>query len=199
MSGIETLTLQGLKEETVDRLFGAHGSLWAKELTFSATKVVMRVAAVGDLPAEDVATLPDNWLHSVGDEVLGSVREYVEAALRSRKVMEAVGRDAKEEHISFILEWESPKNERGEPLCLKKLEPSILRPIELVRIHGSLSCKTTEFRLKHGILGEVKVAWATGKLLGKQSLLVASQVGSDKELVTVHIEGTPKRDGEGAA
>jgi hypothetical protein len=56
LSGIEALTFEDLDEQAVARIFGPLGTLWAKELTLSPTKVVMRVAAVNDLLPDDVAT-----------------------------------------------------------------------------------------------------------------------------------------------
>ena len=112
LSGIETLGFEDLDEQAVARVFGPFGSLWAKELTLSPAKVVIRVATVNDLPAENVATLPDNWIHSIQGEFIGTVKEYVEAAFKSPKVLEMIGKDATDEHVAFEIEWESPMDNR---------------------------------------------------------------------------------------
>ena len=191
LSGIETLAFEDLGEQAVARIFGPLGTLWAKELTLSPTKVVIRVAAVNDLRPEDVATTPDNWIHSIQGDFIATVKEYVEVAFKSVKVLEMIGKDATDEHVAFVIEWASPTDEDGQPLCLKKIEPSVLRPIEHVRVHGSISCRIIQFHVKHGKLGEVKVAWGIGTLFGKPSMLVASQAGSEKEILTLHVEGAP--------
>ncbi len=190
LSGIETLSLQGMDEDTVDRVFGECGSLWAKEFTLSPTKVVLRVTAVGDLPAENVTVFPDNLIHSTEGAVIGTVREYLDTVLRLPVVGEQVGRQAADEYVAFVIEWESPKDKNGGSLCLTKLEPTLLRPIELVRVKGTFTCRTSEFRLRHGRLGTVSVAWSTGTLHGKDSILVASKTAAGEQLLTLHFKGT---------
>lgn len=186
--GIETIALSALDGASAERLFGDTSSLWSKVFTLSPTKVVIRVAPVGDLPGEDVATFPDNIVYDYKGQELFSVKELVEILLRTEYIIKEFGKMGEEFHKGFEVRWEPARDSEGNPLCLQKLDPPVLRPMEFVRIMGSCGFEISEFPLRHGILGNVKIAWGTGLFLGKEALLVASEDQSAAMKISITTE-----------
>lgn len=188
--GIETIALNALDESSAERLFGNSSSLWSKVVSLAVTKVVMGVAATDNLPAERVAVTPENLIYNYKGEEEGAARELVNTLLHTEHVFLEFGRLGDESHKSFQLCWESAKDKYGNPLCLQKLDPFILRQIEFVEITGTCNFKISEFPLQHGMLGGVKVAWGSGEFLGKKAILVASESeGADRKLSIANDDG----------
>jgi hypothetical protein len=79
--GFEALALEAVNEESVKRLLGDTGSLWAKTFTLTPSKVVIGVSQTGDLPAEDVPAVQDNLIYTAKGEEIGFVKQLVETLL----------------------------------------------------------------------------------------------------------------------
>ena len=173
--GIETITLNDLDATSAERLFGNTSSLWSKVFTLSSTKVVVRVKQVGELPAENVVVFPDNLIYDHNGAELIDVRGLVEYLLHTEYVVRKYGKMGEVSHKGFEVCWGPARDSKGNPLCMQKLDPLILRPMEYVQITGSCSFDISEFPLKKGNLGGVKVAWGTSEFFGKEALLVASE------------------------
>jgi len=186
--GIETLALSTLDAASAEKLFGDTSSLWSKVFTLSPTKVVVRVAQTGELVAEDVVTFPDSLVYDHKGNELFTVKELVETLLNAGYVVRHFGKMGGQYHKGFEVRWEPARDLQGNPFCLKKLDPFILRPMEFVRITGSCSFEISEFPLRYGTLGGMKVAWSTGSFLGKKALLVASKDQSAVSKISIATE-----------
>ena len=183
--GFEAIALEAVNEESVERLFGDTGSLWAKSFTLAPTKVVIGVSQTGDLPEENVAAVQDNIIYTAEGEEIGFVKQLVETLLHLEYVGKEFGRVGDESHKGFEVRWEEPKDNAGNPLCLQKLEPKVLRPISFIRITGTCNFEVSEFPLRRGALGNIKVAWGTGSFFGEEALLVASEDLSGEKKLTI--------------
>jgi len=169
------LALNSVTAPVAKRLFGNAGTLWSKTFTLNPTKVILEVPTTEQLASEKVATFPDNLVYNSNGTELGTVKDLVATLLRADFTLREFGKRGDSTHKYFVLEWTPPRDEEH-CLCLKKLDPDILRPIELVRVTGECNFDISEFRLNHGDLGGVTIAWGTGAFLGKKALLVASEV-----------------------
>lgn len=200
--GMEVISFDAINANAVERLFGGTGSLWYKVFTLTPTKVVIRVAQTPSLPAENVVVLPDNLIYDHNGQEIGPVKKLVELLLNTEHAVQKFGKLGDESHKGFEIRWEPATDKDGHPFCLQKLEPFVLRPIEYVLITGSCNFDISAFRLQHGILGNVRVAWGTGSLFGKEALLVASEdkVGGRKlSITTESIEKRPTTRSSGCA
>jgi hypothetical protein len=184
------LALDETTESEVGRLLGSAGSLWGKSFTLSVSRMLVRVPADADLPAETVALLSDTLIHADDGSVLGTVRELTEHVLTAQSLVEQFARDGTVEHKGFLVEWTRPANTAGVRFHLKKLNPERLRPIDLFRIDGTCRFTLSEFPLRRGRLGDVQVAWATGELLDRPALLVASRAPGSQERISVTVSGS---------
>ena len=99
------------------------------------------------------------------------------------------------------MRWEKPLDGNNKAFYLQRKEPEILRGITHMRVTGECAIELTEFRLREGTLGGLRVAWATGVFLGDESLLVASQgecgateLSISPAGITVHKEPAPSPD-----
>lgn len=114
---------------------------------------------------------------------MGSAQNLVHLMLNVEHVFLEFGRLGNESHKSFHLCWEPVRDQEGNPFFLQKIDPFVLRQIELLEVVGSCNFVVSEFPLQHGTLGDVKVAWGKGTFLGKKALLVASEgQGADRKL-----------------
>jgi len=190
--GIEVISWDAIDANAVERLFGDTGSLWSKVFTLT-TKVVIRVAPTPSLPAENVVALPDNLIYDYNGQEVGPANQLVKLLLNTEHAMQEFGKFGDESHKGFEIRWESAADKDGHPFCLQKLEPFVLRPIEYVRVTGSCNFDISEFRLQHGILGNVRIAWGTGSFLGKEALLVASEDHVSGRKLSITTESTEKR------
>jgi hypothetical protein len=173
--GIEVISLHAIDANVAERLFGNTGSLWSKVFTLTPTKVVIRVAPTPGLPSENVVVLPDNMIYDYKGQEIGTAKQLVELLLNDEYAMQEFGKLGNESHKGFELRWEPVLDTDGHSFCMQMLEPFVLRPIEYVRITGSSNFDISKFRLQHGILGNVSIAWSAGSFLGKDVLLVASE------------------------
>ena len=100
---IRTLTFDETSEDDVDRVFGNLDSLWSKVFTLAPRTVVVHVAAIGDLPAEDVKAFPDNTVHAADGKVVSIVRNVLQDWLQSEQIIEELGRKGDPSHKSFVV------------------------------------------------------------------------------------------------
>ena len=173
--GIETLAFDDIDDASALDLLSDTSLLWAKSISLAPTKVVVRVTAAESLEAENVAVDPTNDVYLSTGELAGSVGDLVTSFLHSPAVRDAMLQQANVEHDRFEIRWEQPKGRGDKTLCLKKIEPSVLRPIEYVEIKGTCEVTRSEFRLKRGTLGAVQVVWGEAQFLGNDTMVVATQ------------------------
>jgi hypothetical protein len=178
-----------VNEDSVERLLGNTGSLWAKTFTLTPTKVVIGVVQTGDLPEENVVVYPDNIKYNAEGEEICPVKQLVEALVHSEYVGKEFGQMGDESHKNFEVRSDPPRDNAGNPLCLQKLEPKVLRCISFIRITGTCNFEVSVFRLRRGTLGNVKVAWGTGSFFGKKALLVTSEDLSGEKKLSISTEG----------
>jgi len=191
--GIETMAFSEVDESKVKSLFGETGSLWSKVLFLTPTKVVMGVGATKNLPAEKVTILPDNEIYDFEGKPIGSAKGIVELLLNSEHAVKEFGKEGDESHKSFEILWESVSDKDGHPICLQKLDPFVLQTIEYVHVTGTCNFDVSEFKLQHGMLGNVRVAWGEGSFLDDKALLVASEDDAGINKISINIKkGTTK-------
>jgi hypothetical protein len=75
-------------------------------------------------------------------------------------------------------------------MCLQKTEPLMLRRIEQFLVVARCTVTVDEFPLRHGRYGSVRVAWGEGEILGKPTLLVATDDSSGTSKITLKILGS---------
>ena len=172
---IETLSFEDVTADSVGRLFGELSSIWSKVVFITPTKVVITVAATDQLPAESIVAATDTALYNSDGVECGAVLSLVQFFLNSKDLLNDVLSRGLNEHKYLVTGWRNPRDNQGKALCLLKLEPSILREIELIEVTAECKFDVNEFSLKRGRLGKTAVAWGNGTILGNAALLAASQ------------------------
>ena len=188
-SGIETLVLEEVDSDTVRRLFGKLDSLWSKTFTLSPTKVVVRVQEIDDLPIEDVTAIPDNLIFKLDGTSLDTVKNLIETWLKSPQLVKEMAERGDESYKGFVAKWENPSDKDGNPLCLRKENPPVIRKIKFIRVLGKCEFTVSEFPLEHGILGNVRVSWGSGDFMEKDALLVASEDEAGEKKLSITTKG----------
>jgi hypothetical protein len=198
--GIQLLRFSQVTGDQVQALLEGSSSLFGKTFQVTAAKVSAYVEALDELASETVVLLPSNYLFSAQGELLGTVRQLVEAFLHSGEVGKRLGRDGNESHKWFEIEWVPTAGEDQRGIYLEKTEPRVLRRVEWIRVAGPCSFRISEFRLQRGQLGSVEVAWGTGTLFGMGTTLIASKSAAGGQKLTVAFnqnaqlsEGVPSR------
>ncbi len=166
LHAISCLVFAEINADAPDRLFPDVQSLWGKAWQLTVEHVEVSVGTEGNLPAETGSAGPNMELLSQDRTVRCSVRDFATAFLKSPAVIEKVTNDAKPEHTFLDLEWDRPFIQ-GQPVCVQKIEPSILRSIERFRVIAKSVVTIDEFPLRHGLLDRLRVAYGTGEILGQ--------------------------------
>lgn len=187
-SNIQTLTFDETTEDDIDRIFGSLDSLWTKVFTLYPTEVLARVAPSGELPAESVAVFPDNTIHSSDGSVIALIRDLVQGWLQSGEIREEFAKRGDQSHKRFVVGWPQPKDKDGKSLFLQKESPRMLRAIELVEVMGVCQFEVSEFPLRHGALGDVKVSWGEGKFMDRNAVLLASKNEHGTQRISITVE-----------
>jgi hypothetical protein len=187
--GIELFTLESQEDADLPSLIGSNGSLWHKTYEVSASKVSIRVGAVGALAVETVATSPDNLIHLEDATELCQVKDLVDKMLNSERVRDYITREGREEHTFFEFRWEPPSDDLGRPLYMMKLEPRVLRPIESVRVVGPCKIQLGRFGMQHGRLGLIRVAWGKATIGGRDAMAVATLTPSGQTKLSINVQG----------
>lgn len=194
--GIRCLVFEDIDSGSPERLFAHTNSLLGKALSVSIQRVEVTVAQSGDLPSEWFRAAPDTQFLLTDGTELCSAAELANALLRSRGIADKLLSDALPEHKFIEAGWRMPTTPTGR-LCVQKMEPLVLRPVELVRVIASSVVAVEEFPLRHGHLGNVKVAWGVGALLGQPAMVVATAVAAGAPRVSLNLDGagSPKENG----
>ncbi len=188
--GIELFTLEDVNNANIPALLGPNGSLWLKLVTITAEKVSIRVAQVGVLPPETVATSPDNLLYLENGSEHCQTKELVDRLLKSPRARSYLLAEANEEHRWFEIFWEPPSSHEGKPLYMKKLEPVVLRSVEHIRIVGSCKVEIGRFGMRHGRIGDVQVSWGKSTIAGKATMVVATFKETGEAKLSVNFSGS---------
>jgi hypothetical protein len=184
--GIETFTLEDVDKANFPALFGESGSLWIKTFTVSADRVRIRVAATAGLEPEIVVTSPDNLIYTNDGKEIGQVRELVDLLVKANPVGEYFAKHGTEEHKWAEIIWEVGRSEAEGKLFMKKIEPTLLRNIELVHIVGPCKVEISKFGLRHSKLGDVHVVWGKASIAGKDALAVATVAPTGEKKLSVN-------------
>lgn len=187
--GIELFTLEDIDDANIPALLGSNGSLWLKSVTITAEKVSIRVAQVGVLPSETVATSPDNLLYIEDGSEHCQTKELVDRLLKSPRARDYLLAEANEEHRWFELFWGPPSDHDGKPLYMKKLEPAVLRPVESIRIVGPCKVEVGRFGMRHGRIGDVQVSWGKSTIAGRNAMAVATVTEAGEAKLSVNFSG----------
>lgn len=187
--GIELFTLEDIDDANIPALLGPNGNLWLKSVTITAEKVSIRVAQVGLLAPETVATAPDNLLYLEDGSELCQTKELVDGLLKSPRARDYLLAEGKDEHRWFEFVWEPPTDQQGRPLYMKKLEPAVMRPIESIRVVGPCKVEIGKFGVRHGRIGDVQVAWGKTTIAGNSAMAVATITETGETKLSVNFSG----------
>jgi hypothetical protein len=185
--GTRCLVLSNVDPTAPERLFAESRSLWGKAWEMQIETVIIEVGADGALPPERFKAFPTTELFLDEREPMSALT-FATALLRNPLVTEKMGRDAAPDHSHFSLEWDDVALE-GLPVSVKKIDPPVFRHIRSLHIIAKCRVTVDEFPLRHGSIGAVKVAWASGTLLDVPALLVAT--AEDGEKPTISLKMTP--------
>lgn len=192
--GIEVFSLEDIESADIPGLLGPHGSLWLKSVSVTTEKVTVRVAQVGTLPTETVATNPDNLIHLEDGAELCQIRELVDRLIKTPRAQDYLLGEGKEEHKWFEFIWEPPCDHEGRSLYMKKLEPGVLRPIESIRIIGPCTVELGKFGMRHGKMGSVQLAWGKSVISGRDAMAVATVTSSGDTKFSINFSGLVRGD-----
>ena len=187
--GIEVFALEDVEAADIPAMLGQKGSLWLKSVTVTTGKVSVRVAQVGELPTETVATNPDNLIHLEDGSVLCQIKALVDRLVKVPRARDYLLAEGKEEHKWFELVWEPPRDHEGRLLYMKKLEPKVLRAIESIRIVGPCKVEIGQFGMRHGKIGDVRVAWGKAVISGRNAMAVATLTPSGDTKLSINFSG----------
>ncbi len=188
--GIELFTLEDIDDAKIPAMLGPNGYLWMKSVTITAEKVSIRVAQVGELPPETVATSPDNLLYFENGLELCQTKELVDRLLKSPRTRDYLLAEGNDEHRWFELVWEPPSDHEGKTLYMKKLEPAVLRSVESIRVVGPCKVEVGRFGMRHGRIGDVQVAWGKSTIAGRNAMAVATFTETGEAKLSVNFSGS---------
>lgn len=184
--GIRCLVLDDVDPAAQDRLFPDVRSLWGKGWEVTIDRVDVSVGAYGELPPERFRASPDNKLFFDDGTELGSAAQLADALVRSQSVIDKMTNDAQPEHCFLELVWERPVALQRR-MCVQKLDPLVLRPMEQFRVVAKCVVTVNEFPLRHGALEGLRVAWGTSAILGKPAMVVATATAAEPPRVTLRM------------
>jgi hypothetical protein len=184
--GIRCLVLDDVDPTAPDRLFPDVPSLWGKGWQITIDRVDVSVGAQGELPPEHFRAMPDYQLFLDDGTEFGSAAQFANVLFRSQRVIDTMSTDARPEHGFVELVLDHPVAQER-PICMQKIEPLVLRPIERFRVVAKCTVTVDEFPLRHGVLDGVRVAWGTGAILGIPAMVVATRASAEEARVTLRI------------
>lgn len=186
--GIRCLELSDTDPEAPDRLFPDVSSLWGKGWELKIERVEISVPATQSLPGEWFKAHPDTSLFLDDGTFLASAAEFVMALIKSNIVIDKMYQDAASEHTYLELVLEPPRLGTS-TVSVQKQNPLLIRPIERMRIVARCVVTVDEFPLRHGIYGDLRVAWGRGTILGNPTLLVATAGLESRPKITMRVQG----------
>lgn len=186
--GIRCLELNDQDADTPGRLFPDVTSLWGKGWEIVIQQVEVSVPGTESLPPEWFKAMPDTSLFLDDGSPLSSAGEFVNAILKSSIVVEKMYHDATPEHrfLELVLK---PPTLGTHTVSVQKQEPLVIRPIERLRVVAKCVVTVDEFPLRHGVYGDLRVAWGQGTILGRSALLIASDGLGTSPKITMRVEG----------
>jgi hypothetical protein len=193
------VALASLDEDSAERLFNGANLLSFTTTSQKVTKVVIGVAASGDLPAQQVDAFPDTVIFNESGQEIAIVEVLVSQTLHSPKVLLECLRIAKYHHKNFKVHSAPVTVGTGDPVFLRQEKPRLLRLVESATISGDIEVRTSPLPLKHGKLEETTVAWGTVPYEGKEAMTVASKdktgvakASFDAQGVSVQLQRVPE-------
>jgi hypothetical protein len=186
--GIRCLELSDTDPEAPDRLFPDVSSLWGKGWQLKIERVEISVPATGALPGEWFKAQPDTSLFLEDGAFFASAGDFVMALIKSNIVIDKMYQDAAPEHAYLELVLEPPRIGTS-TVSVQKQEPLLIRPIERMRVVAKCLVTVDEFPLRHGIFGDVRIAWGRGAILGNPTLLVATAGLDSRPKLTMRVQG----------
>jgi hypothetical protein len=190
--GIETISLSDVDEVDFHALLGSTSSLWTKSVTVTAEKVLVRVLPTPTLAGEAVAVMPENLVYSSDGNELCQIGALVEMLLKSPRARDYILSEGKEDHVWFEMAWEPPRDHLDNPLFLKKIDPDTLREIESIQIRGPCKFQITQFGLRRGKLGDIRLAWGKTEILGRDTIVVATKDTAGVDKLSINFAGKPE-------
>ena len=191
-SGIQLLTLQEEVDDTsIGRVIGHLQSLLAQLVSLRPNVVSIRMDA-NDIPAgeaDTVRALPDHLVFRTDGSYWGTAKDLVTSFLSSPKLRDEMLPQGNESHTAFVVECRPPSGEDHLPFCLQANEPGVLCPITGMRIEGQFEIGSDEIQLERAKLGDARVVWGAGEVLGRKTLVVESEDASGEVAMSVAIDG----------
>jgi hypothetical protein len=182
------LELNDKDASTPGRLFPDVTSLWGKGWEIAIERVEVSVSGTEAPPPEWFRASPDTSFFLDDGSPLSSAGEFVNAIVKSSVVIDKMYRDATAEHKFLELVLEPPKLGKN-TVSVQKQEPVVIRPIERLRIVAKCVVTVDEFPLRHGVYGDLRVAWGQGTILGRAALLVATDGLGTPPKITMRVDG----------
>lgn len=171
--GIDLLSLVDVDDDSPERLFPDVQSLWAKTWTLNIDRVSIVVDRVGDIPRHQVRAFQDNEIFFDDGSTLGTAKQVADALIRSGPINQKLGSEGRNDHTFAVVGWRQPMI-LGRRLCLKQVESQTLLPILDFQVKAKCTITVDEFPLRHGLYGEIRVAWGEGTIDGKDAILFAT-------------------------
>ena len=186
--GIRCLELNDRDAATPDRLFPDATSLWGKGWQIEIQRVEVSVPGTESLPPEWFQAMPDTSFFLDDGSFLSSAVDFVNAIVKSSLVIEKMSRDATPEHrfLELVLE---PPTLGTHTVSVQKQEPLVIRRIVRLRVVAKCVVTVDKFPLRHGVYGDLRVAWGQGTILGRSALLIATDGLGTSPKVTMRVEG----------
>ena len=72
---------------------------------------------------------------------------------------------------------------------MKKIEPEVMRPVESIRVVGPCKVEIAKFGVRHGKIGDVKVAWGKAIIDGNSAMAVATKTDTGETKLSVNFSG----------
>ena len=117
----------------------------------------------------------------------------VRALLTDARIADRFHREGNESHAFFTAIITNPTfRPDRQRVFIKGVVPTILRPIDTVEIYGACRLRQARFKLTHGALGPVRVAWGSSVLDGREAMMVAVTPEGAAPTLTLHLEEPPR-------
>ncbi|HEV7562119.1 MAG TPA: hypothetical protein VGO24_01330 [Solirubrobacterales bacterium] len=185
-------------EDSVGEVVNRLGSVWPKQIGLAPT-AVEGIVYVNDAPAHANDLTLDTWIVADDGRELGSIREEIErrfnqnfAAVAEQIGLSEIAGDVEAYFTLLMVDWEGEWQGRVFPACLR-WQPDPDKPPEFhqivrLRVIGKAAISVDEVRLTHTKLGEFLVAYGTGEVGGKDTLVVFAET-KDNERGAMRIDG----------
>lgn len=187
--GISVVTLDDIEGADLPAQLAPDGALWFKSVTVHSQKTRITVPAAGELPAQTVLARPELLVHSNDGTQALPVRAIVDRMLRSVRLRDYLFSEGTEEHKWIEFGWSTPQTPDGRPLCLRRRESSLLRPIDSIRVTGSCTIAIGRFGMRHCRMGDVTVAWGRTAIAGRDTMMVTTMESNGQVRLSVHGAG----------